>query len=63
MFGLIYAYYKLSPEEGGLTAVMFALCAAALIVGSLISSWILATQWRSLRAGDRARLIFYALFV
>jgi len=63
MLGIIYVNYKFPPMESQLNLFLFSVCTAALIVGSLVSIWILATQWSALTAGERWRLIFSALFL
>jgi hypothetical protein len=63
MLGIIYVYYKFPPGESQLSLLLFCVCTAATIVGSLVSSWVLATRWSSLTVGERAWLIFGALFL
>jgi len=63
MLGIIYAHYKFPPMESEFNLLLFCLSAAALVVGSLVSIWVLATRWSVLTTGERVRLIFCALFL
>ena len=37
--------------------------AVPFVLGSLVSLWILTTQWRTLSVGERWRCAFYILFL
>jgi hypothetical protein len=63
VLGIIYVHYKFPPGEGQLSLALFALCTAALVVGSLVSVWLLITQWSTLTIAERCRLVFSALFL
>lgn len=63
MLAIPYLYYKLSPQEGGLGAILFAV--GVVICGSisLASAWLLFAKWSVHSKAERWRLLFYALFV
>lgn len=63
MLAILYLYYKLSPQEGGLGAILFAFGAAICGCISLASAWLLVAKWSSHSKAERVRLLFYALFV
>jgi hypothetical protein len=63
MLGIIYVHYKFPPTESQLNLVLFSVCTAALVVGSLLSTWLLITRWSTLTVGERWRAVFYALFL
>jgi hypothetical protein len=63
MLGIFYVDYKFPPAESQLTLVLFSVCMAAVVVGSLLSTWLLITRWATLTVGERWRLAFYALFL
>jgi hypothetical protein len=63
MLGIVYLYHKFPPDQDQFNAVVFPVFATLFVLGSLVSVWILVTQWHTLKAGERWRLGFYVLFL